>query len=80
MTGVAREVEPDRCHLVGVDFLGAMKVDLWGRSAKKHKENEQGSRRGNKMACGGKNDRLRGYIGPKLFTAFLRQRALRSSE
>ena len=32
--GAAREVEPDRYHLVGVDFLGAMEVDLWGGYAK----------------------------------------------
>ena len=25
---------PDRCHLAGVDFLGAMEVDLWGTSTK----------------------------------------------
>ena len=60
--GASHEVELDRCRLAGVDFLGAMEVDLWGRSAKKHKENERGSRKGSKMEGGGKNDRPLGYL------------------
>ena len=64
--GAAHKVEPDRCHLAGVDFLGAMEVDLWSRSAKKHKENKRGSRKGSKMAGVGKNYHPRGYLwGPK---------------
>ena len=60
--GAALEVEPDRCHLARVDFLGAMEVDLWVQICKNNKKNKRGSKKGNKMACGGKNDRSYGYL------------------
>ena len=39
--GVTREVEPDRCHLVRMGFLGAMEVDLCGRYAKNTKKKRE---------------------------------------
>ena len=36
--GAAREVEPDPCLLIGIDFRGAMVVDL-GLGFCKHKKN-----------------------------------------
>ena len=46
--GTAWEVEPERCRLDETDFLGAMEVDLWSRSAKIARKNERGSIRGSK--------------------------------
>ena len=55
-------MEQDRCRLAGVDFLGAMEVGLWGRSAKNNEENEGGRGKGSKKACGGKNERTHRYL------------------
>ena len=41
--GAACEVEPDRCLLVGIDFCGAMVVDL-GLGFCKHKKKKKGER------------------------------------
>ena len=38
--GAAREVEPDRCLLAGIDFRGAMVVDL-GLGICKHKKKKK---------------------------------------
>ena len=63
-------MEPDRCRLDGVDFLGAMEVDLWGRFEKQQKENEGGIKTSSKMAGGGKNNWLRGYFRAHNFRRF----------
>ena len=38
--GAARDVEPDRCRLAGVDLLGAMEVEPGVQICKNNKENE----------------------------------------
>ena len=58
--GTAREVEPDHCHFVGVNFLGAMEVDMWGRFSKiarKMREEVEGAA---KMSVEGK---MIGHVG-----------------
>ena len=47
-------MDPDRCHLAGVDFLGSMEVDLWGIYAKIARKMREEVERVEKMACGGK--------------------------
>ena len=39
--GAAREVEPDRCPLAGVDFLGAIAVELGMQISKKNKKRDR---------------------------------------
>ena len=53
-------MEPNHCRLDGVDFLGAMEVDLWGKYAKSNKENEIKGK-GSKKECGG--NRMKGRAG-----------------
>ena len=60
--GAAYEVESDHCRLAGVDFLGVMEANLWGRSTKQHKENERESKKGSKMESRGKNDQSCWYL------------------
>ena len=43
--GAAREVEPDHCCLAVVDFLGAIEVDIWGKSAKNTKRTREEAER-----------------------------------
>ena len=39
--GAAREVEPDRCRLAGVDFLGDKEVDLGVQICKNNKKTRE---------------------------------------
>ena len=71
-------MEPDRCCLAGVDFLGAMEVDPWEQICKNNKKNEIGRRKGRKKARGGKSSTVQVFIGPKIFAASPRRRVLRS--
>ena len=50
--GAAREVEPDSCLLAGVDFRGAMVVDL-GLEICKHSKKRKKERKGQPNPCGG---------------------------
>ena len=51
--GAAREVEPERYLLAGIDFRGAMVVDL-GLGICKHKKSREGEERTTKILLGGK--------------------------
>ena len=51
--GTAREVEPDYCRLAVVDFLGAMEVDIWGKSAKNTKRTREEAERAAKWRVEG---------------------------
>ena len=59
---------PDRCCLAGVDFLGAMEVDLREQICKNNKKkNERGRRKDSKKACGGKmNSRVGIYTAQNI--------------
>ena len=57
--GAARDVEPERCRLVGTDFLGAIIVAVGYKYAKKKKKkkntpNKSRRRRGIQKTSGGK--------------------------
>ena len=51
--GAAREVEPERCLLARVDFLGAIRVDFDYRFANTEKKGTR-ERKGQPNPCGGK--------------------------
>ena len=53
-------MELDCCCLAGVDFLGAMEVDLGVRICKNNNKNKRGRGKGSKKACGGK---MKGRVG-----------------
>ena len=60
--GAAGEVEPDHCLLAGIDFLGAMVVDL---GVKICKHNKKKMREGEERAAnrvGAKNEDPCGYL------------------
>ena len=53
--GDARKVDPDRCLLAGVDFLGAMEVDQGVEICKHSKKKRENERKGqlNRVCVGG---------------------------
>ena len=52
--GVAHEVEPERCRLAGVDFLGAIEVNLGVQICKNNKNNRGREKKGIQKSGGGK--------------------------
>ena len=77
--GTTSEVEPDRCILVGIDFHGAIVVDL-GLGICKHKKRER-ERKGRPNFMWGKNEKPLGYLKDlKITLAIPRRKALRCGE
>ena len=74
MGGAACKVEPDRCSLVGVDFLGAMEVDLWSISAKTARKMRGDVEGAAEKTLEGKTIGHVGIYRPKIFVALSRRR------
>ena len=69
--GAAREVESDRCLLAGVDFRGAMVVDLGLEICKHSKETKEGEERVAKCVWG-ENDQPFEYLKGSKITPLCR--------
>ena len=63
-SGAAHEVKPDRCLLAGIDFMGAMVVDLGVEICKHKKKMREGEDQSTKISWG-KNEQPVGYLKTK---------------
>ena len=68
--GATHEVEPDRCLLAGIDFRGAIMVDL-GLGFGKHKKWEKEQRGQPKFVLGGNEEPVWLFKRIKIFARYI---------